>query len=197
MRRRNVFLIIIALILLFCNLFATTINIPDDQPTIQQGINAATNGDTVLVQSGTYVENINFNGKNIVVASLIITSSDINHISNTIIDGNNDGSVVTFENGEDSTAVLNGFTITNGYGYSGGGVNCISSNPSLMNLEIRDNSAGLSVYTGGGGIFCSSSSPNLSDVIISNNSSNYSGGGIFCKENSNPDLVSSQASIDG
>lgn len=43
---------------------ATFINVPEDQPTIQSGINAATDGDTVLVNKGNYVENINFNGKN-------------------------------------------------------------------------------------------------------------------------------------
>lgn len=45
------------------------IHIPADYPTIQQGINVAFNGDTVLVEPGTYNENINFGGKNITVAS--------------------------------------------------------------------------------------------------------------------------------
>ena len=48
---------------------ADVIDIPSDFATIQEGINASTNGDTVLVQSGTYIENINFNGKNITLGS--------------------------------------------------------------------------------------------------------------------------------
>ena len=63
------------------------IHIPDDHPTIQAGIELAEECDTVLVAEGTYLENINFLGKGITVASRFILDGDTSHISRTIIDG--------------------------------------------------------------------------------------------------------------
>ncbi len=178
-------------VLVFFNLstflFSTIINVPADQPTIQQGIDAAVDADTVLVQPGTYVENINYIGKLITVASLFLTTQDTNYISQTIIDGNQNGSVVTFESGEDSTAVLIGFSIINGFGsgypdFTGGGITCINSSPSMVNIIISDNNAD---SARGGGIYCYLSNPSLENVTITANSSEYGdGGGICCFESS-------------
>ena len=85
---------------------ATIIDIPDDYPTIQQGIDASTDGDTVLVQPGTYEENINFNGHNIVLGSLFVTTGDTSFTSLTVIDGSYAFSAVRFENGENGNAKL-------------------------------------------------------------------------------------------
>ena len=64
--------------------FATTINIPADYSTIQAGIDASSDGDTILVAEGTYTENINYNGKNIVVGSLYLTTQDTSYILSLI-----------------------------------------------------------------------------------------------------------------
>jgi hypothetical protein len=74
---------------------------------IQTGIIVAADGDTVSVAAGTYVENINFNGKNIAVIGA--------DSSNTIIDGDSSGSVVVFNNSETSSALLKNLTVKNGY----------------------------------------------------------------------------------
>ena len=66
--------------------------------TIQFGIDAASDGDTVNVTTGTYDENINFNGKNITVVSTDGPEA-------TVIDGDQNGSVVTFSNDENETRI--------------------------------------------------------------------------------------------
>lgn len=167
------------LIILSSILHATIINVPADQSTIQAGITAAVNADTVLVQPGTYVENINYIGKNITVASLFLTTADTSYISTTIINGNAIMSVVTIGDGVDSTAVLSGFTITNGQG-SGGGINCYNSSPSLENLVVTGNST----LAWGGGIECDNcENLSLSNIIIANNSADYGGGIDFYDSN--------------
>jgi hypothetical protein len=139
------------------------IQVPQDQPGIQAGINAAFPGDTVLVADSTYYENIDFKGKAITVASHFSIDGDTTHINNTIIDGSkpsdkDDGSVVYFVSGEDTTSVLYGFTITGGSGtyYApwsariGGGVYCFNSGCKIITNKIINNSVtGPSVYGGG------------------------------------------------
>jgi len=176
------FILIFVLLISTC-LYSTIINVPADQPTIQAGINVSVDADTVLVQPGTYVENINYNGKNITIASLFLTTQDTTYISQTIIDGNQNGTVVSFENGETTGALLSGFTITNG---SGGGIGCVyNSYPRLENLVITGNTTEYN----GGGILCGAyASPNLENVIISNNSAGGNGGGIFCYNYCSPSL---------
>ncbi|MHB8793846.1 MAG: right-handed parallel beta-helix repeat-containing protein [Thermoleophilia bacterium] len=87
--------------------YGRTLTVPAQYGTIQSAVNAAYNGDTVLVSSGTYSENINFNGKAIAVASVYGASS-------TTIEGTGGNSpVVTFNHGESPSTILDGFTIDN------------------------------------------------------------------------------------
>jgi hypothetical protein len=144
----------------------TLIHVPGEYSTIQEGINAASYNDTVLVAGGTYYENINFIGKPILVASEFIMNGDTNHINNTIIDGSQPvnpdfGSVVTFGSGEDTTSVLCGFTITGGTGTLlavagnarlGGGI-MFGSGGKLINNHIEDNNLSNEGWASGGGIF--------------------------------------------
>lgn len=161
-------------------LTANTINVPNDYSSIQEGIDNAVDGDTVLVAEGTYVENVNFSGKNITVGSLFLTDGDTSHISKTIIDGDQSGHVIEFSNAETISSILIGFTITNGLSANGGGIYCNGSSPTLKNLIINENEA----TSSGGGIYLYNSNPTLSNVVISENESEYDGGGINCYSSS-------------
>ncbi len=165
---------------------ATIINIPDDYDTIQEGIDASIHGDTVLVQPGMYEENINFNGHNIVLGSLFLTTGDTTFIAETIIDGDSSGSVVTFESGEDNYTIITGFSIINGYAYWGGGISCFYSDPTITYNKISQNAAD----SAGSGIFCYSSDPNISLCTIEDNRGlpYYGGGGIGCFHHSSPNI---------
>jgi hypothetical protein len=142
------------------------IHVPTDSTTIQTGINGAVNGDTVMVHPGTYVENIDFLGKAIVVMSELGPDS-------TVIDGNQAGSVVIFKSGENTNSILEGFTITNGSGtwidsyweYGGGGIYCNGSAPTIRYNRITGNTAN---NAGGIGAIFSSPAVITHNVIFEN-----------------------------
>ena len=195
--------VLIVVMVQFALLFGATINVPADQTTIQAGLNAAVEGDTVLVQPGTYTENIIWPETNGVK---LISAGDS---SNTIIDGNASGSVISFffAAGLDSTTLIKGFQLTNGYSTNGGGIYLSGSSPNLDRLYIYNNVAdthGGGIFLsdlstlkitsinftsnrissggdGGGGIYCSGvSDVTVMDCIFTNNESREFGGGVFC-----------------
>jgi hypothetical protein len=154
--------------------------------TIQHGINSADNGDTVLVERGVYVENISYLGKSVLVSSHFILDSLESTIDSTVIDGNHQGSVVTFDSGEDSNAVITGFTITKGYASYGSGIHCSGSSPTITyNFVIRDSSHW--GYSGGVGIYCAGSS----HVMAYRNliADCYGPAAVLCLGNSSIELV--------
>ncbi|MCK4357165.1 MAG: S8 family serine peptidase [Candidatus Cloacimonetes bacterium] len=173
-----------------------TINNP--YKTIQHGMDVVAVSDTVLIKIGTYTENIDFIGKDIVVGSYYLITSDTSYISQTIIDGNSsksDSSCVYFTNNETSSAMLVGLTIQNGrggrsgsspYTYWGGGITCRDhSDPTISYCTIINNTTAR--Y--GGGICCSEfSDPTINYCTIYDNTSDYGGAGIVCFD-SNPDIV--------
>lgn len=151
-----------------------TINVPSNQPTIQSGINAAANGDTVLVAPGTYFENLNLSGK-----AITLTSS--NGPAQTTINGKQDGPAVIIDSGEVASTVVSGFTITNGLAaevgpflLDGGGI-YIGASPTISGNIITENGA----CAGGGGILVAGGTPQiLSNQILNNTASSGYGGGI-------------------
>jgi len=168
---------IICVLILFTGINSETIRVPADQPTIQAGINAASDSDTVIVNPGTWVQGISFSGKSIVVGSLYLTTNEESYISGTVIDGNNASSAVSFTGGEDSTTVLCGFTVQNGSAIEGGGIRCEDAQPTLKNLIVRNNS----VTMDGGGLALFGSSVVVQDVSFQGNIAEV-GAGVYCTD---------------
>jgi len=179
--RVTLLLTIVALLGVPIPALSATINVPADYATIQAAIDAAVNGDTVLVSPGTYTENIDFEGKNITVGSLYLTTQDASYMSQTVIDGNANGlPVVRFEHGE-TDATLIGFTIQNGFtatNEQGAGINISGgSSPTLERLVIQNN---ISQSGRGGGIRCYYAGiPTIKNVTIRSNICSDAGGGIL------------------
>jgi hypothetical protein len=167
-------------IICFCAVAqATIINVPADYSTIQQGINAGNDGDTVLVQPGTYVENINFNGHNIVLSSLFLTTGDPAYISSTIIDGDAAGPVILLVSGENENTVIAGFTIQNGFSGNAGGIKCSGSSPQIHDNYIMNNET----YGFGGGAYADANSfPSFRRNVFSGNWADWGGGGLYIEQ---------------
>ncbi len=145
--------------------------------TIQQAIDSASGGDTVIVRAGVYEENISFRGKEITVRSE--DPDDFAVVAATVIDGQELGPVVTFSSGEGPSAVLRGFTITNGKSDWGGGIYCDNSSPTIINNVIVSNEAWI-----GGGIYTHNSQAVVANNVIARNSSSNNMGGIYYNQSS-------------
>jgi len=175
--RKTGFLAVMLVLMIPVMALGVTIQVPLDQPTIQAGIDAASDGDTVLVASGTYVENISFSGKAITVLG---GGADL-----TVIDGSYLGTVALFNNGERRDSVLDGFTLQNGIGLMvgsytyGGGISVRYASPTIQNCTIQLNAA-----SWGGGLHVYNSSAAIANCLITNNSTSNDGGGICFSEGS-------------
>lgn len=186
---------------------AATHHVPADYETIQAAIDATEDGDSVLVAPGTYSgegnRNISFRGRNIVVTTEggpRVTTVDV------LGSASDPGRGFLIDGGEGPSAILEGFTIINGWmsteetfrldsssppvfrderhDLSGGGfkVNFLSS-PTVRNLVVRRCH---SEYTGGGASVELQSSPHLENIRIEACTAGIQGGGLSIETTSSP-----------
>ncbi len=182
--------------LFYFNSFAADLLVPSQYPTIQTAIFAAASGDVIIVDNGTYYENINFYGKDVLLTSNFHTTGDPQDIKTTIIDGSQPAdsdyaSCVTFSTSETTASILKGFTITGGTGTktynaaedlffrTGGGILIDGASPTIVNNIITNNecTAEEGVFgAGGGGIRMGFGLPTIENNIIDGNTGGYAGG---------------------
>ncbi|GAG97396.1 unnamed protein product, partial [marine sediment metagenome] len=143
--------------------------------SIQEGIDAAEEMETVTVLDGIYTgwgnRSLSFDGKPIRLRSE-------NGPENCIIDCEDYRRGFNFVFEESPDSILEGFTIANGRAFTegledGGGIYCYQSNPTIKDCIITNCHA-----ENGGGIYIEYCDPTLDGCEISGNSAVYSGGGI-------------------
>jgi len=189
--------------------------------SVQDAIDDANDGDVIVVEGGPdtnrlYFDRIDFKGKAITLRSGSVTDPNDETIypDTTFILGlAEEGSLVTFANGEGPDTVLKGLTISWGvarYGAGircenasptisycvisnnqaskfGGGIDCFGGSPEITNCVISDNRV-FGADAAGGGINIEDGSPVISNCIIRNNSSMNIGGGLACYNQAAPKL---------
>ncbi len=166
---------------------AGTILVPQQKPTIQAGIDAAIAGDTVLVAPGTYSgagnRDIDLKGKPITVRSAGGAGS-----CTLVAQGSQSAYHCGFilQNNESAAAVIDGFTITGGFMFNGGGVCIMNGSATVRNCIMTGNYAdcwGAGVYSQ------SAAGPRLVNCVVRANASADEGGGLF--------VISSNLRVEG
>ena len=109
---------------------ATDRLVPSQYPTIQAAIDAAVNGDVILVSPGPYSQRIDMKGK------AVQLKSTAGRTQTFISSGGVSGAVVSCITGETASCIIEGFTI---YGATGSGIAITSASPVFKFCAINQN----------------------------------------------------------
>ncbi len=155
------------------------IHVPDDFALIQGAVDAASQGDTIIVKDGTYSENVEFKGKAVTVRSE-------NGPRHCIVYGRDHSRpVFSFVNNEGHSSTLEGLTLTGGSSPRGGGIYCRLASPTIRNCIIAENNALRQEGddSGGGGIYLDQSGAIVEDCLIRENTAGGGGhgGGVYLR----------------
>ena len=154
--------------------YTVDVNGTGDFTSIYFGVEATSDGDTVLVLPGLYTGELNNNigsGHSGNFVMLADTSSRLP----VIIDGGNTTTCFNLNSGQDAATIIGGFTIQNGHLQGGGGMRITNSSPTIENCTFRDNHAS----SRGGAIYIGISSSAISNCIFHGNSADDRGGAIY------------------
>lgn len=139
----------------------------DPYTSLQYGLDQPTtlDGDTLLVATGIYPEQIDFQGKAVRI---------VGAVPRPTIDGGGGGPVVTLQSGEGPDSVLEGFRVLGGDAVAGGGILVSGAAPTLVDLVVRGNNA----QQGGGLAALAGAAPILLDCRFVGNSA-WEGAGLW------------------
>jgi Leucine Rich Repeat (LRR) protein/parallel beta helix pectate lyase-like protein len=153
--------------------------------SIQEAIEVAAEGTSVIVRPGTYDENISLMGRSIHVTGIDPNDPNVNDYP--VIQGRDAGPVVSFSRGEDPNCLLSGFVLSGGQGRLAGAVLCLDSSPTIANCLVVGNSAS---DADGAAIYCKNSDAVFTNCTVADNRGGERGGGFHVVD-SNTVLVNS------
>ena len=149
--------------------------VPDYAANISSAINAADDGDVVVLRDQTFsgVGNVNLDpgGKLLWIRSFSLDPSKC------IIDGGDATRIITIQNGETEELLIEGIGFQHGRASSGGAIYISGASPVFKNVIIANNNA-----TNGGGVYIADGSPTFADCLIVRNAAQL-GGGVYCQNN--------------
>ena len=147
---------------------------------IQEGIDAASDGDTVYVTAyfpgpvafrGAGNRALDFGGKNLTLWALMGP-----HVIS--IDCEGEDRAILLSSGTDSTSHITGFTFRNGYASDGGGaIRCDGESPRISGCIFRDNSA-----PDGGAIMLTQGPARITNCVFYANSASNHGGSVYAAD---------------
>ena len=168
-------------LLMASSVLAAELNVPFDYPNIQDAVEAAENGDVVVLAIGTYTgagnSNVNMKGKTVTVRST--NPADPAVVAETVIDctGSQWKNAFVFRTAETPESKVAGLTIKGAYNFMGGAFACFNnSGPLIENCVITGNKS----FLGGAAYIANSQSrPIFRNCYITDNSATVNGGAIY------------------